>query len=294
MKIFDCFQFFDEDLMLDLRLNILDKYVDKFVIVENLYMHSGKKKNQNFKIEKYKKFESKIRYILIDKLPDGMIDLNKVLDKDKPARKIDNTIKIEHNQRNKILDGLYDAEKNDLILISDIDEIPKLENIKSNIKKKLIFFKQKIFYYNFNSLYPNQNWVGTKACFMRNLKSPQWLRNIKDKIYPIWRLDILFNEMKYNNIQFIDNGGWHFTNFKSPEQLEKKLKNFGHYVEFLESGLKLEDIRKMIKEKKAVYDYGADMRSNKWTGKTELKPATKSELPEYVNSNPEKYKDWFF
>ena len=44
MKIYDCFQFFDENMMLDLRLNILDKYVHKFVIVENLYMHSGKRK----------------------------------------------------------------------------------------------------------------------------------------------------------------------------------------------------------------------------------------------------------
>ena len=70
MKIFDCFQFFDEDMMLDLRLNILDKYVDKFVIVENLFMHSGKQKKQNFRIEKYKKFEKKIKYILVDKLPE--------------------------------------------------------------------------------------------------------------------------------------------------------------------------------------------------------------------------------
>ena len=100
MKIFDCFQFFDEDMMLDLRLNILDKYVDKFVIVENLFMHSGKKKKQNFRIEKYKKFEKKIEYILVDKLPDNLVDINSVPKKQKTNTVIDNTLKIEHNQRN--------------------------------------------------------------------------------------------------------------------------------------------------------------------------------------------------
>ena len=102
MKIFDCFQFFDEDMMLDLRLNILDKYVDKFVIVENLFMHSGKKKKQNFRIEKYKKFEKKIEYILVNKLPENLSDINSVPKKQKTNTVIDNTLKIEHKQRNKI------------------------------------------------------------------------------------------------------------------------------------------------------------------------------------------------
>ena len=59
MKIFDCFQYFDEDMILDLRLNILDRYVDHFIIVENLFMHSGKKKKKNFDINKFKKFKKK-------------------------------------------------------------------------------------------------------------------------------------------------------------------------------------------------------------------------------------------
>ena len=71
MKIFDCFQYFDEDMMLDLRLHVLNKYVDKFVIVENLFMHSGKKKGQNFNIQNFKKFENKIKYILVDELPEN-------------------------------------------------------------------------------------------------------------------------------------------------------------------------------------------------------------------------------
>ena len=293
MKIFDCFQFFDEDMMLDLRLNILNDYVDKFVIVENLYMHSGTKKKQNFKIENFKKFQNKIEYILVDQLPKDLLDIKKISLKSRASSIIDNTLKIEHNQRNKILEGIRDSDDNDLILISDVDEIPNLKDIKKKINKKIIFFKQKIFYYKFNLKYSGLYWTGTKGILKKNLKSPQWLRDVKDRKYPIWRLDILFNKMKYNNVQFIEDGGWHFTNFRSPKELELKLKNFGHHVEFLESGLQLEDIKKMIKENRAIYDYKADMRENKWAGEKKLEISSKAELPVYINLNYEKYKDWF-
>ena len=293
MKIFDCFQFFDEDMMLDLRLNILNDYVDKFVIVENLYMHSGTKKKQNFKIENFKKFQNKIEYILVDQLPKDLLDIKKIPLERRASRVIDNTLKIEHNQRNKILEGIKDSDDNDLILISDVDEIPNLKDIKKKINKKIIFFKQKIFYYKFNLKYSGLYWTGTKGILKKNLKSPQWLRDVKDRKYPIWRLDILFNKMKYNNVQFIEDGGWHFTNFRSPKELELKLKNFGHHVEFLESGLQLEDIKKMIKENRAIYDYKADMRENKWAGEKKLEISSKAELPVYINLNYEKYKDWF-
>ena len=282
MKIFDCFQFFDEDMMLDLRLNILNDYVDKFVIVENLFMHSGTKKKQNFKIENFKKFQNKIEYILVDQLPKDLLDIKKISLKSRASSIIDNTLKIEHNQRNKILEGIRDSDDNDLILISDVDEIPNLKDIK-----------QKIFYYKFNLKYSGLYWTGTKGILKKNLKSPQWLRDVKDRKYPIWRLDILFNKMKYNNVQFIEDGGWHFTNFRSPKELELKLKNFGHHVEFLESGLQLEDIEKMIKENRAIYDYKADMRENKWAGEKKLEISSKAELPVYINLNYEKYKDWF-
>ena len=293
MKIFDCFQFFDEDMMLDLRLNILNDYVDKFVIVENLFMHSGTKKKQNFKIENFKKFQNKIEYILVDQLPKDLLDIKKIPLESRAGRIIDNTLKIEHNQRNKILEGIKDSDDNDLILISDVDEIPNLKDIKKKINKKIIFFKQKIFYYKFNLKYSGLYWTGTKGILKKNLKSPQWLRDVKDRKYPIWRLDILFNKMKYNNVQFIEDGGWHFTNFRSPKELELKLKNFGHHVEFLESGLQLEDIKKMIKENRAIYDYKADMRENKWAGEKKLEISSKAELPVYINLNYEKYKDWF-
>lgn len=293
MKIFDCFQYFDEDMMLDLRLHVLDKYVDEFIIVENLYMHSGKKKERNFNIKNFQKFKNKIRYILVDELPKNLVSLENLSGSKKTNSLIDNTLKIEHNQRNKILDGLNDAKKDDLILISDVDEIPKLENIREKIKNKIICFNQKMFCYKFNLCFDNLDWIGTKATLKKNLLSPQWLRDVKHRKYPSWRIDVFFNKMKYNNIQFIEDGGWHFTNFRTPKELELKLNNFGHHAEFIESGLKLNDLEKMIKENRAVYDYGADMRKNKWSGEMKLIKSDQSHLPEYIKINNSKYKDWF-
>ena len=107
MKIYDCFQFFDENMMLDLRLNILDEHVHKFVIVENTFMHNGVKKNLVFDIKNFSKFKDKIIYIIVDKLPDGLHDTSNINDvHEKGNRIIDNTLLIEHTQRNSILRGL--------------------------------------------------------------------------------------------------------------------------------------------------------------------------------------------
>ena len=294
MKIYDCFQFFDENMMLDLRLNMLNDYVHKFVIVENAFMHSGKKKEPVFDIKNFSKFKEKIVYILIDKLPHGLHDTNKIQNLvEKGNRTIDNTLMIEHAQRNSIQKGLVNSEDNDLIIVSDVDEIPNLEinNLKKN-KKKIIHFKQKMFYYKFNLKYSSLPWFGSKACLKKNLILPQWLRDTKSRKYPLWRLDILFSKMKYNSIYHVENGGWHFVNIKTPEEIEKKLNNFGHHSEFKESGLKLDDIKNMVQNKKAVYDYHADMRSSKWSGKEKLEKCDLSELPEYIVNNKNKYSNW--
>jgi len=294
MKIFDCFQFFDENMMLDLRLNILDNYVHKFIIVENAYMHSGQKKKPVFDIKNFSKFKEKIIYILVDKLPEGLHDTSKIEDLDeKGNRIIDNTLMIEHAQRNSIAKGLVDADDNDLIIVSDVDEIPNLEkNDLQKNTKRLIHFKQKMFYYKFNLKYGSKPWYGPKACLKKNLISAQWLRDTKERKYPLWRLDILFSKMKYNSIHYVENGGWHFVNIKTPEEIEKKLKNFGHHLEFKESGLKIEDIQKMVANKRAIYDYNADMRSSKWSGRERLIKCDLSELPEYLIKNKKKYSLW--
>ena len=288
--------FFDEEMILDLRLNILDKYVHKFIITEATYMHSGKPKKLIFDINKYSKFKDKIIYKVIDKEPSGIeaIYEKDYDEKDTRGQKlVNNSNKREHFQREAAQESLKDADPEDIIFINDIDEIPNLKNFNFNaINKKLIFFKQKMFFYKFNLLHEELIWTGSRACRKKNLISPQNLRDTKDKIYPIWRLDIMFSKLKYNSIHYVDNGGWHFSNIKSPEDIEKKFLNFLHHQDFEYSRLNLNDIKKMVESRKILYDHSADQRDYKWTGSKTLKKVDLSQLPDYIKMNYKKYDNW--
>ena len=288
--------FFDEEMMLDLRLNILDKYVDKFVITEATYMHSGKPKKLLFDINKFSKFKNKIIYNVIDKEPS---DIETIYEKDNDEKDTrgqklaNNSNKREHLQREMAQESLRNADPEDIIFINDIDEIPNLKGVNFNtINKKLIFFKQKMFFYKFNLLHEELIWTGSRACRKKNLISPQNLRDTKDKIYPIWRLDILFSKLKYNSIHYVNNGGWHFSNIKSPEDIEKKFLNFLHHQDFEYSGLNLSDIKKMVENRKVLYDHSSDQRDYKWTGSKTLKKVDLSLLPDYIRENYKKYNNW--
>jgi len=294
MKIFDCFMFFDEEMLLDLRLNIMDKYIDKFIITEATYMHSGKTKKLIFDINKFSKFKDKIIYNVVDTQPVNLEIVNKNDSDDiKGSKLINNSIKRENHQREMAKNSLDKVGEEDVILINDIDEIPNLNEINfNNINKKLIIFKQKTYCYKFNLLYENFIWHGSRACKKKNFKSPQWLRNIKHRKYPIWRFDIFFSKKKYNNIHYVENGGWHFTNIKSPEDLEKKFQNFLHHQDFEASGLKLSDIKEKVNNKKILYDLGVDQKDYKWSGAKTLNKVSLGEMPEYLSSNIKKYSDW--
>ena len=294
MKIYDCFMFYDEDLVIDLRLNILNEYVHKFVIVESKFTHSGKKRELLFDINKYSKFKNKINYIVLENEP---VDLEIVHDNDtddkKNSKYIMNALKRENFQRNGIKKGLTNAEPGDLILVSDVDEIPNLSNLDLNeINDNIILFKQNFYYYKFNLKLEDMPWLGTKGCKYKNLKSPQWLRNIKDKKYPFWRLDVLFSDKKYSNIKFIDNGGWHFSNMKTPEEIEKKMRTYLHHREYDIKPLGTKKIEEMIKSKKSIYNLRADMKNEKIDGTQNLKATDGRELPEYLKKNKTKYSNW--
>ena len=294
MKIYDCFMFYDEDLVIDLRLNILNEYVHKFVIVESKFTHSGKKRELLFDINKYSKFKKKINYIVLENEP---VDLEIVHDNDtddkKNSKYIMNALKRENFQRNEIKKGLTNAKPDDLILVSDVDEIPNLLNLDINeINDNIILFKQNFYYYKFNLKLEDMPWLGTKGCKYKNLKSPQWLRNIKDKKYPFWRLDVLFSNKKYSNIKFINNGGWHFSNMKTPEEIEKKMRTYLHHREYDIKPLGTKKIEEMIKSKKSIYNLRADMKNEKIDGTQNLKATDGRELPEYLKKNKTKYSNW--
>ena len=149
-----------------------------------------------------------------------------------------------------------------------------------------------MFYYKLNLIHQNFLWYGSKICKKRHLISPQWLRNIKSKKYSFWRLDTYFSKTKYNDISFKKDGGWHFTNIKSPENIDFKMKNFLHHLEYEESGLGVEDVKKIMEEKKVFYDHSADKKQKKWNTGASLIKENDNSLPDYITLNKEKFKNW--
>jgi len=294
MKIFDCFMYLDEDVTLDLRLNYLNNIVDKFVIVESKFTHSGKKRELLFDIKKFKNFKDKIIYLVLDHEPPGIEKISKHDNKDKKNSKyILNGMKRDFYQRNFIMKGLNDAENEDFILISDLDEIPKLDNLKINlIAKKLIFFRQKMFYYKFNLCSDSIIWTGTRGCKKKYLITPQWLRNIKDRSYPFWRVDIFFSKNKYSSIHFVNDGGWHFSYIKTPEDIENKLKSYAHHREYDLRPLGIENIKKKIDKKESIYDLKTDMKNSKFNTGQDLITVDIKTLPSFLQNNLERYKEW--
>ena len=286
--------YFDEDMVLDVRLNYLNKYVDKFVIIEAEYNHKGEKKKPKFDIKNFEKFKDKIIYLLVKQKIPGMYEINDFDSDDKKNGKhVMNALKRENFQRNCIADGLSDASDEDWIIISDLDEIPNLNNndLKS-IKSPIVFFKQLMMYYKFNLVLKNYPWIGSKACKKKNLKSPQWLRNIKDRAYSWWRLDTLFSESKYIKIKIIENGGWHFSYLKSPEDIEKKLKSYLHHTEYELNQVGVKDIKEMIINKKTIYNLKVDSRTNKFDDGNRLEKIDLNLLPNYILENKNKFKEW--
>ena len=294
MKIFDCFMYFDEDIVLDVRLNYLNEYVDKFVIVESRYNHKGEKREPQFNIENFSKFKEKIIYLLINDEPNNIKDITDNLNGEKKTgRFIMNALRRENFQRNFIYNGISEASDNDWIIISDLDEIPDLKNY--DLKKSelpLIFFKQLMIYYKFNLVLKNYSWIGSKACKKKNLISPQWLRNIKDRSYPWWRLDTLFSKSKYNKIMIIENGGWHFSYIKNASDIEKKLKSYLHHREYDLNPVGVKNIKEMIINKKTIYNLKVDSKLNKFDDGNKLEKIDINLLPNYILKNKNKFSEW--
>ena len=294
MKIFDCFMYFDEEVVLDVRLNALNDYVDYFVIVESTYTHKGNKRKLKFDYKKFDKFKDKIIYLVFDQESSEIEKINENDDSGtKSGKYILNAALRENGQRNFIQKGLHKAGNEDLVLISDVDEIPNLKNFDlKEINEKIILFKQDMFYYKFNLKLPNLVWSGTKACKKKYLKSPQWLRNIKDKKYPFYRLDVILSKKKYMDIKFIDNGGWHFSNIKTAEEIEHKLKSYLHHREFDLNPMTSEEINNIIKNKQAIYDLRVDKRVNKIGDGSKLEKYPLDKLPKFLQNNIKDYQDW--
>ena len=254
MKLYDCCMYFDEDLMLDLRLNTLNKHVDKFVIAEATREHSGK---------------DKIIYLIIEDLPRNVVS--------KKKNWAPNHWRDQY-QRNALQRGFKECDENDLIMISDIDEIPNLNKLTEfKVKNKYACFLQK----NFQSKLNLQNitdayWMGTKICQKKYLKSPQWLRNIKTKKRPFWKF------YKPKEPQLILDGGWHFSFLKKPKDIAKKIKAYSHQEFYKDEFVDEKKISERINNNVDLFDRNIVYK------KVELDKS----FPEYVFNNKDFFKEW--
>tara|TARA_X000001036_G_scaffold174527_1_gene165135 strand:+ start:3187 stop:3993 length:807 start_codon:yes stop_codon:yes gene_type:complete len=266
MAIYDCFQYFNEEHIADLRFNIMNEFVDYFVIVESTVNHQGNEKKLQFDINKYSKFKKKIKYIIVDDTPDNF---------KKPHEGGESL--VEQHQRNSLMKVLSKADDNDIIILSDVDEIPDLNKLNLFNKKNYAVFSQKMFMYKINFLNIDENnWHGSKICLKKNLRSPQWLRNFKFKKYPFWRID------KLKNIQVIENGGWHFAYLQDAENISKKIKSFAH-GEFNKEHLVDENkIKERIEKGEDVFERGYKIK----------KIDIDETFPKYIQLNKDKLKNW--
>ena len=289
MKIIDTTTFFEENMMMDIRFNILNSYVDKFIVCESLYTHSGKKKDINFNINDYPKFKDKITHLILEKEPDDLIKSEKLNVQEKRY----NSICRIRDQRNYIKTFLNKFSPEDYIIYSDNDEIPNLEkfNLKSN-KKKFVIFDQQIFYYKLNLSLPNLSWFGSKACKLKYFKSVNFLRNIKNREYSYFRIDTLFSDYKQNSVELVKNGGWHFSNLKTYENLEKKYLNDENHAEYELQNSSIEKIKDNIKRKVVPYNYRAKKDSLDRFSETKLTKVDTILLPSYIRNNIDKFKEW--
>ena len=226
-RIYDCFCYFNEDMLLELRLETLWNYVDYFVISEASYSHAGANRETLFDINRFEKYASKIRYIRLDQRPEGSNDF----------------WKNENFIRNNLSNGLFDAKPDDLIIISDLDEIPNPEQIKKYQPRYLRGdFDQRYYSYYFNNYWlgdvdandqvkPQSNiWRGSKITTYQHFMdffngNATSVRSYKSS--GIWR-SIKRSWFKRFNVQLILNGGWHFTWIFSLENIIKKIQSTAH------------------------------------------------------------------
>tara|TARA_B100001059_G_scaffold49553_1_gene42614 strand:- start:724 stop:1593 length:870 start_codon:yes stop_codon:yes gene_type:complete len=286
--------YFDEEVVLDVRLNTLDPFVDYFVIVESRFTHKGGARDLKFNHKKFEKFKKKIIYLIYEEESKEIKTINDNDDVyEKTKKYIFNAICRENGQRNYIKNGLIKAKDNDIILISDVDEIPNLSNINfEKFNEKIILFKQNMFYYKFNLHLPSFIWTGTKACKKKNLVNSQWLRNVKNRKYSFLRIDALFSNKKYISVKIIDNGGWHFTNIKTAKEIEHKLKSYLHHREFDVNPLTVDQINEIIDNKEAIYNLNVDKSVGKIGKGEKLKKFEINNLPLYIQNNLHDLKDW--
>lgn len=191
--------FYNEFDVLELRLEVLDKYVDKFVLVEAELNHIGTEKPLYFKDhkERYAKWADKIVHIVVtaDESP-----------------KDENPWSREKHQRQCILKGLTDVPDDAVIMVSDVDEIPNMDIVFKYKLHPITSIHMWMFEYSFKYMYTGEPWFGTVITNSKTFKEvgPNFLRD---------------NRWKFPFIQY---AGWHLSSFGTPEHVCNKMHTFAH------------------------------------------------------------------
>jgi len=246
-KIYDCFLFYNELELLEIRLNILNDFVDKFVLLESTKTFNNNEKKlyyQNNK-DKYKKFQDKIIHIILDEHP----PFTKGWD-------------YERYQRNCIIKGLDEAEDDDVIILSDLDEIPNPNLLKQIYKLPGIkVLKLPTFYYYLNLL-TNDIAMCSRIFTKKHLNklTMQEIRTQGDTLY-------------------VKDTGWHFSFIGDENFIKNKIENFSHQ-EF-----NTKEVKNNIKNN---INKGVDIFSRKGF-KTKFVNMSNN-FPKYILDNLEKYK----
>jgi beta-1,4-mannosyl-glycoprotein beta-1,4-N-acetylglucosaminyltransferase len=247
MKIYDCFMFFNELDLLEIRLNILSPYVDYFVLVESTTTHSGKEKPLLYQEnrDRFKEFNHKIIHIPIT------IDQKPLGDWDR-----------ENFQREHIHFGLKECCDDDIIMVSDLDEIPNLEGVdleKSVKEHGSITFQMALHYYFLNVKYPI-DWSGTFVVPYSSIKGMSSLSKL--------RLENRFPKIS---------NGWHFSYMGGLDSVKYKIESYAHQ-EFNNDTIK-ENLEKAMIENKDPFGRGDEF----------MMVEIDETYPKYILDNLDKY-----
>jgi len=288
--IYDCFLYYDEDMLLEIRLNTLHKYVDKFVIIESLYTFTGKKRERlHFDIEKFSRFKEQIIYVVNDRKPEihqqAFLSNGSTVN----AGETDPWFN-EAYARNFIMQGLADAKDDDIIIVSDVDEIPHPDAIKQFSRWHLCTTIYQNFYnFKFNLQVMNDN--GTprlcklpKMVTYRNLKGfflaqPELLRNVKRKGTPIRDSWLRWTLLKYCT-KVVKNGGWHFSWVMTDARISEKMSTISHTEHDLPEFNNPDHIRRCVENNIDIWNRPRKMR---------IVPVNEHELPAWLVENKNRF-----
>jgi beta-1,4-mannosyl-glycoprotein beta-1,4-N-acetylglucosaminyltransferase len=275
--IYDCFPFFNELDLLEIRLHELSNVVDRFVLVESTrtFQNSPKPLHYNLNKERFKEFEHKISHVIVDKAPGFFYKFRKPRPWD-----------FSNFQKNKVSEALGSCQPEDIILISDLDEIPSAKRIAEVKDKQGVFVFQQLFcnyYLNFAAV------EAPEACHLAKQNNYVYWKGtvmVRYKNFENFKVTRLMRDKTDGSVQQVIDGGWHFSLLGGYEQIIQKLKAWEHSKEKSYSFDELiADPSKLDK----IIDSGSDLFGGKYRFD---KVSGLQYLPDYVNDNLSKFEEY--